>query len=283
MQMPLQIFEDEHHHSIRTINIDGDVWFFAQDVCEALDIKNSRDALTRLDDDERRTVGSADSSIPASRTNPSIISESGLYNLIFQSRKDDAKRFRKWVTSEVLPQLRKSGRYSLTGVGIPNFVRRFNDNWDRVDSDHFSVISELFIRLYGRLEHSGYILPDRGTNGREIRPDVSVGMRFSQWLKDNHSDHIKNRKKYRHILPDKTEVDAFQYPTTSLPLFIQYVDRVWIPDHAEVYFSERDVKALEFLPKLLPPPDPRQQQDDLAKSKFHHMKEAVYKTEDKMK
>src|SRR5690349_18167203 len=101
MQLTLQIFEDQNHHRIRTINLDGEIWFFAIDVCEALDIRNPRDAISRLDDDEHRTVGSADSSVPASRSNPTIISESGLYNLIFQSRKADAKRFRKWVTSEV--------------------------------------------------------------------------------------------------------------------------------------------------------------------------------------
>jgi prophage antirepressor-like protein len=83
------------------------VWFYALDICEALDIKNPRDALGRLDDDEKRTVGSADTSVLASRTNPQIINESGLYNLIFQSRKDEAKRFRKWVTSDVLPKIPK--------------------------------------------------------------------------------------------------------------------------------------------------------------------------------
>lgn len=92
MQLALQVFEDEQHHRIRTTVIDSEVWFYAHDVCEALDLKNPRDALGGLDDDERRTVGSADSSIPASRTNPPLISESGLYNLVFQSRKEEAKR-----------------------------------------------------------------------------------------------------------------------------------------------------------------------------------------------
>lgn len=259
MQLSLQIFEDENHHKIRTVNLDGDIWFYAVDVCNALEIKNPRDAFGRLDDDERRTVGSADSSVPPSRTNPPLISESGLYNMVFQSRKPEAKRFRKWVTSEVLPQLRKTGRYSLTGSGIPNFVRRFNDNWDRTETGYFSVISELFIRLYGRLEHVGYLLPDVGTHGKEIRPDVSVGKRFSTWLKKNHPNHVAKRKTYSHILPEGIEVDAFQYHRDSLSLFIDYVDTVWIPEHSEQYFEKRDPKALPYLPKLLsPPPKPRE-------------------------
>jgi len=253
MQLELQIFEDERHHRIRTVNLDGDIWFFAQDVCEALDIKNPRDALSRLDNDERRTVGSADTSTTASRTNPSIISESGLYNLIFQSRKDEAKKFRKWVTSEVLPQLRRTGRYSITGAGIPNFVRRFNDNWDRTSPGFFSVISELFIRLYGRLEHVGYVMPDIGAGGQEIRPDVSVGRLFSKWLKEKHQEHIAKRKTYLHVFPDGTEVEAFQYQHDALPLFIEFVDGVWIPENSMRYFTDRDTKALSYLPKLLPP------------------------------
>ncbi len=259
MQLSLQIFEDENHHQIQTINIDGDVWFFYLDVCAALDIKNPSDAIGRLDDDEKRTLASAESSAKVSRTNPYLISESGLYNLIFQSRKEEAKRFRKWVTSEVLPQLRKTGRYSITGTGIPNFVRRFNDNWDRVDAGYFSVISELFIRLYGRLEHAGYVIPDKGAHGKEIRPDVSVGQLFSKWLRANHPDQIAKRKYYQHLFPDGTEKEAFQYPHETLPLFIEYVDTVWIPERSEGYFQERDTKALAYLPKLLnPAPAPKQ-------------------------
>lgn len=253
MQLSLQIFEDEGHHRIRTVNLDGDIWFYGIDVCDALDIKNPSDALGRLDDDEKRTLGTTESSTKPSRTNPALISESGLYNLIFQSRKVEAKKFRKWVTSEVLPQLRKTGRYSLTGSGIPNFVRRFNDNWDRTEKGYFSVISELFIRLYGRLEHVGYLIPDRGTHGKEIRPDVSVGIRFSKWLKENHPEHAAIRKTYSHLLPGGSTVDAFQYHLDSLPLFIEFIDSVWIRECAEQYFSDRDSKALPFLPKLLAP------------------------------
>lgn len=253
VQLAMQIFEDQENHRIRTINLDGYVWFFASDVCEALEIKNPRDALSRLDEDERRTVGSADSSIPASRTNPSIISESGLYNLVFQSRKPEAKQFRRWVTAEVLPQLRRTGVYSLTGRGIPSFVRRFNDNWDRVAAGHFSVISELFIRLYGRMEQVGYVLPDKGASGAEIRPDNSVGRLFSDYLREHHPEYIEKRTYYQHLLPTGMIIEAAQYPLELLPIFIDYVDRVWLHTRATKYLGDRDKRALEFLPKLLGP------------------------------
>lgn len=98
------------NQNIRVQMKDGEPWFVAKDVCDALTIGNSRDAVNRLDDDEK-----AMSVLPTQFGDKemNLVSESGLYNLIFQSRKAEAKAFRKWVTSEVLPSLRKTGRYEL--------------------------------------------------------------------------------------------------------------------------------------------------------------------------
>ena len=83
-------------------------WFVATDVCEALTISNVSDAVGRLDDDERG-VGTVDT--PGGAQEQTIINESGLYSLILTSRKPAAKAFKKWVTSEVLPSIRKTGSY----------------------------------------------------------------------------------------------------------------------------------------------------------------------------
>ncbi|EJV7431266.1 BRO-like protein [Escherichia coli] len=108
------VFSFESQSDIRAIIINGDPWFIALDVCNALGISNNRDALLKLDDDEKNTVALTD----GKRGNPNtlIISESGLYTLILRCR--DAVtpgtipyRFRKWVTGEVLPQIRRTGRY----------------------------------------------------------------------------------------------------------------------------------------------------------------------------
>ncbi len=108
------VFSFESNAEIRTIIIDGNPWFIALDVCHALGISNNRDAMLKLDDDEKNTVALTD----GNRGNPNtlVISESGLYTLILRCR--DAVtpgtipyRFRKWVTSEVLPQIRRTGRY----------------------------------------------------------------------------------------------------------------------------------------------------------------------------
>ncbi len=98
-------------HAVRVLERDGAPWFVAADVCRVLEIGNPRDALSRLDDDERDGVGIADAMGREQVTN--LINESGLYALVLTSRKPAAKRFRKWVTAEVLPALRRTGRYEL--------------------------------------------------------------------------------------------------------------------------------------------------------------------------
>ena len=98
--------------TIRAVSKDGEAWFVAEDVCSVLGLTNPSMALKALDDDEYSKFNLGNSG----RGNPNvnIINESGLYALILRSRKPEAKRFRKWVTSEVLPAIRKTGSYSLT-------------------------------------------------------------------------------------------------------------------------------------------------------------------------
>jgi prophage antirepressor-like protein len=107
----LMIFENEKFGKVRSVVKDGEVWFVAKDVCDCLDINNSRQALTRLDEDEKNSVILKDG-IPG---NPekAIINEFGLYSLILGSRKNEAKQFKRWITHEVIPSIRKTGSYSL--------------------------------------------------------------------------------------------------------------------------------------------------------------------------
>ena len=105
----IQVFNNSEFGSIRTVEINKEPWFVAKDVCDCLGLGNSRQALSRLDDDEKNTVTLNDG-IPG---NPekSIVNEYGLYNLILSSRKPEAKEFKRWVTHEVIPAIRKTGGY----------------------------------------------------------------------------------------------------------------------------------------------------------------------------
>ena len=93
---------------VRTMLIDDQPWFVAADVCQALAVRNNRDALSRLDEDEK---GVATTDTLGGSQAVGIINESGLYSLILTSRKPEAKRFKKWVTAEVLPAIRRTGQY----------------------------------------------------------------------------------------------------------------------------------------------------------------------------
>lgn len=106
----LQIFNSEEFGEIRTVTIGNEPWFVGKDVAEALGYSNTRDALaTHISEEDKNTVVISD----GKRGNPNqvVINESGLYALIFGSKLDSAKRFKHWVTSEVLPTIRKTGSY----------------------------------------------------------------------------------------------------------------------------------------------------------------------------
>ncbi len=102
----LQIFKNEQFGEIRTVKQNGDILFVAADVCRALEIKNVTQAVFRLDEDERSMFNIG------RQGNTNVVNEYGLYNLVLASRKPEAKAFKRWITHEVLPSIRKTGSYS---------------------------------------------------------------------------------------------------------------------------------------------------------------------------
>ena len=250
IQHALKVFEYEDKRPFRIIDRSGEPWFVLADVCRELNIGNPSDAANRLDDDEKDTIANNEGIADRRVQRLVIINESGLYSIILTSRKAEAKRFKKWVTNEVLPSIRKTGGY---GSNTPAFIRRANQNRDRLSAGHFSVIDEITVRLWGRFEHLGHILADKAPDGKEIRPDISVGRGFSKWLKVNHPTVADNYVTYLHWTPAR-EVEARQYPRAMLPLFLEYLEDVWIPNDSERYFDRRDPAALPHIGYLLPSP-----------------------------
>ena len=100
--------------------IKDEPWFAAKDVCELLGLDNSRQAVSRLDDDEKGVINS---DTLGGKQELTFVNESGMYALIFQSRKPQARAFRKWVTGEVLPSLRKYGYYVAPGAQLTDEQR----------------------------------------------------------------------------------------------------------------------------------------------------------------
>ena len=141
-------------NSIRTLVINNEPWFVAKDVCDTLKISNVSDALLKLDDDEKATIGLTDSQAGNGAQSISIISESGMYTLILRCRDAVKKgsiphRFRKWVTAEVLPTIRKTGKYeSKTTVddrtGLRNAVNMLVSKKGLIYSDAYHLVHQRF-------------------------------------------------------------------------------------------------------------------------------------------
>lgn len=103
-------YQHEQFGTIRTTTIDGEPWFVAKDVCDALALNNVGQATSGLDSDEKSSISINDGT--EGNPNKVIISEAGLYSLVLRSRKPEAKAFKRWVTHDVLPSIRKHGMYA---------------------------------------------------------------------------------------------------------------------------------------------------------------------------
>lgn len=111
----LAIFENPEFGHIRGLKIEGEPWFVGKDVAAALGYSDTAQAIRKHIDDEDKGV--VESTTPGGKQNITIINESGLYSLMLKSKLPGAKKFKRWVTSEVLPSIRKTGSYSMQGAG----------------------------------------------------------------------------------------------------------------------------------------------------------------------
>ncbi len=109
----LKIFNSEEFGNIRTVTINNEIWFVGKDVAEILSYTNTRDALAKRVDEEDKRDGVAICDPIGREQKPVLINESGLYSLILSSKMPNARKFKRWVTSEVLPTLRKTGHYEM--------------------------------------------------------------------------------------------------------------------------------------------------------------------------
>lgn len=121
----LQIFNNDRFGQVRIIPVDGELIFVAKDVCDCLEITKHRDAISRLDPDER---GSVKLDTLGGKQDIAAINEYGLYSLVLSSRKPEAKEFKRWITHDVIPAIRKTGSYSMViPQTLPEALRAYAD------------------------------------------------------------------------------------------------------------------------------------------------------------
>ena len=126
---------------VRILEREGEPWFVANDVGDLLGLARIKDSVYFLDDDQKCRLST--DQLPGLRADTSLVSESGLYELVFRSTKPEAKRFRRWVTSEVLPQIRKTGSYTGTPSGLSKLETALVD----LAREHDARIGELESRM----------------------------------------------------------------------------------------------------------------------------------------
>ena len=142
-----KIFSKENLGSVRTVLLNNEVWFCAKDVCDILEIKNVTQAVQRLEEDERSMFNIG------RQGNTNFINESGLYTLILRSDKPEAKPFRKWITSEVIPAIRKTGKYEEKPITSAQYLLQ-QAQWMVEAENRMSNIENNIIGLADSIENN---------------------------------------------------------------------------------------------------------------------------------
>lgn len=198
MNNNLMIFENPEFGAVLSILIDGDPWFVAADVCKALELEKTNRALSRLDDDEK---GAHSVSTPGGRQRMSIISESGLYSLILGSRKPEAKAFKRWITHEVIPSIRKHGAYMTDSLldaleahpeAVPEYLNRLRSE----NARNRELNRRLRLALPKAEYYDAFVDPADCTNIRTTAKELGVPEKqFTRYLEEKkYLFRDKNRK-----------------------------------------------------------------------------------------
>lgn len=209
MGSDMQIFKNEQFGEIRTAVIDGEPWFVAVDVCRALEIVNSRDALTRIDEDEKGVVLT---DTPGGKQEVTTVNEPGLYSLVLGSRKPEAKVFKRWITHEVIPSIRKNGGYiagqeTMSDVELMARALIVAQNVIEEKNRQISGLTEENLLMKPKAEYFDDLV-DRKllTNFRDTAKEFHIGQkRFIAFLTDNGYAY---RDAKGRILPHQKYVDA---------------------------------------------------------------------------
>jgi hypothetical protein len=143
-----------------------------------------------------------------------------------------SKWVREWLSGQAKP------------TNLPYHVQRYMANRNAIPVTHFSMLNELLFNLVAPLESAGYVLPE------DMVPDISTGRMFCKWLRDEKGIDTNALPTYRHTYADGRVVEAKLYPNSLLTDFRKHFFEVWLPQRAELYFADRDPKALGYLPKV---------------------------------
>lgn len=193
MRNKIRIFENEEFGKIRTIIKDGAPWFVLADVCKILEISNSRMVANRLDDEDLMSVKLTSGGQHRDMT---AISESGLYDAILRSDKPQAKPFRKWVTSEILPTIRKTGGYVANeDMFIENYLPFLDEPYQNLFRLQMVAINKLndrirhdepLVEFVNQVANTENLIDMNAMAKLAIEENIPIGRnRLFRWLRKN--------------------------------------------------------------------------------------------------
>lgn len=249
MENMIETFRSKQFGDVRITLINGEPWFVAVDVCKALDIVNARDAVKRLDDDEKNTVVLTDG-IPGN-PNKTIVNEYGLYALVLSSRKPEAKAFKRWITHEVLPIIRKTGGY-MTDTLIqriqndPAVIYEFADAL-LAERKRTMALSQELDRAKPKADYfDAFVNPDDCTNIRTTAKELNIPER--QFVKFLLKEKFLFRSRSGQLLP-------YNKPSNK-GLFIvrDYITYSFVSSQTFFTPKGKDTIRLKYLKKYGDPP-----------------------------
>lgn len=249
MENMIETFRSKQFGDVRIALINGEPWFVAVDVCKALDIVNARDAVKRLDDDEKNTVVLTDG-IPGN-PNKTIVNEYGLYALVLSSRKPEAKAFKRWITHEVLPIIRKTGGY-MTDTLIqriqndPAVIYEFADAL-LAERKRTMALSQELERAKPKADYfDAFVNPDDCTNIRTTAKELNIPER--QFVKFLLNEKFLFRSRSGQLLP-------YNKPSNK-GLFIvrDYITYSFVSSQTFFTPKGKDTIRLKYLKKYGDPP-----------------------------
>lgn len=215
----LQIFNNEEFGQIRTVEIDGEIYFVGKDITEVLGYANASKAITDHVDEEDKLNNESLSSL--GQRGGWLINESGLYSLILSSKMPNAKKFKRWVTSEILPTLRKTGSYEMPNMST--------------EMKAILMIDQKQVKMEQRMDRLEYDIPLYGSEADELsshvkRKGVSVlGGKQSEAYKDTEICS----KVYRDIY-DQVKREFGIYDDSGRPQSYKALKRKYIADAHEL-------------------------------------------------
>ena len=230
MKNNMQIFQNEKFGKIRTLNLNGEPWFVAADVCKALELGNPSMTVERLDDDEK---GISTIDTLGGKQCMAIINEPGLYSLVITSRKPEAKAFKRWITHEVIPAIRKHGAYispNAEAVQVTPTIEQYIASARIIATCR----ADRLRMVIGLLDKAGISMPmDISTNSKVERVNTAELQTNIRRVKD--SNNLK-RDEILKRLSDATDIPfgtmlTYYYKTVSAPVekvkaILEALDRI---------------------------------------------------------